>query len=916
MIQSNSTLDILVGGQRVDILDRSSINLRMNNVVYDPTEINNTQAEYSFSFNLPTTPNNNKIFDYANELAKVNKFKNTYDSEVYVDGVLVFSGSLRIQSIKKGFYNVNLVNVKINTVDDIFEDMTLNQIKWNIPFIGPSSINTYNADPQSKVIFPLVSYGVFQKQPSSTQFDYDNYTSKFWLDKYTKWYYESFNPSPNLLEFIKKCFEQKGYELRGNIFQDPVIPNLYMSINLEDDQIPQYNLGNPNLGQATISCSFTNYLNKKTGQPREANYLTQSLSFPYLPVGDQYNWTTINIYDLWTEENSAVAAQDQHFLFNEGDKCIVIPASGLYKIQMNVNIRIPTQSLQGVEYGISPQNEVVQLTGTLENSLQTDMPVEVQLIRNTDNCELIHGPQQWSWVNRTGNKQQWLTAYPHENLYQSKNPTSTDPRWVSGANRSGNRTVRVQPGWSTGTRADGNSIIYNSYFGGYTPMPGEFLAYDPAVSENFVMGYSSMSNGTFSVIKNGYGWQGGEKNDSRYNCDGYYGIKLAHRGQTSTEYEKTDYNRNKLKDTVSSRLVEQQRISSLNQCIVQLEKDDILILKAITRNWGNTIYQFDCDVDLQIEAYSPQPIESIETQDRGWRSPSQFDIDLSIGQFMNNKTKIADFVNNFIKEFNLEFINEGKIVYLNKQQFDVTGSKYALDLDSRVNSADGEARLIDYPSSMEVKYKIDTEEWGFETTVPPDHINDEDWEEWGDYGYDKVVISDRDDSTEESVQLTTSYCYYDTFKILNDSDQIIGEITIPVISKYSYMIDGYSYEDSMRYDGKGLPMRYWFRGKKTPYNVLVNGKYQVALYDTTNEKDGYTLSYHQKEGSLLNTYFNISPDLSGNYLTIKCYLTSEEYRQLKGGCNVLFDSDIYIVSEIQGYDAMGLNETTLLLIKK
>ena len=113
MIQNNTTLDILINGQRVDILDRSSINLRINNVVYNPSEIKSTQAEYSFSFNLPTTPNNNKIFDYANELAKVNKFKNTYNCEVYADGILIFSGSLIIQSIKKGFYNVNLVNIKI-----------------------------------------------------------------------------------------------------------------------------------------------------------------------------------------------------------------------------------------------------------------------------------------------------------------------------------------------------------------------------------------------------------------------------------------------------------------------------------------------------------------------------------------------------------------------------------------------------------------------------------------------------------------------------------------------------------------------------------------------------------------------------------------------------------------------------------
>ena len=183
-------LDILVNGQRVDVLDRSSINLRMNNVIYNPTEINNTQAEYSFSFNLPTTPNNNKIFDYANVLSKVNKFQNIYSCEVYSDEVLIFNGSLRIQSIKKGFYNVNLVNIKINTVDEIFGDMKLNEVDWKIPFTGIGSINTHNANANSKVIFPLVSYGVFQKKPASTAYEYNSYTSKFQIDKYNKWYYD------------------------------------------------------------------------------------------------------------------------------------------------------------------------------------------------------------------------------------------------------------------------------------------------------------------------------------------------------------------------------------------------------------------------------------------------------------------------------------------------------------------------------------------------------------------------------------------------------------------------------------------------------------------------------------------------------------------------------------------------------
>ena len=178
------------------------------------------------------------------------------------------------------------------------------------------------------------------------------------------------------------------------------------------------------------------------------------------------------------------------------------------------------------------------------------------------------------------------------------------------------------------------------------------------------------------------------------------------------------------------------------------------------------------------------------------------------------------------------------------------------------------------------------------------------------------MINDRSNDTGEEIQLSTSYCWYDDFKILNDKDEEIGVIHIPVISKFSYMIDGYNYEDSMRVDGKGLPLRYWYRGKDTGFSVMVNGKYPVNIYNTYNTYNGLTLSYHNTNGTLLTKYFNLNPNLSSNYVSVKCYLNAQEYTLLKGGANVIFDSDLYIVSEIQGYDANGINQTELLLIKK
>lgn len=933
-------LDILVNGQRVDILDRSSVNLRLNNVVYNPTEINSTQAEYSFSFNLPTTPNNNRIFDHANVLAKNNKFQNVYHCEVYSDEILIFDGSLRVQSIKKGFYNVNLVNIKINTVEDIFGEMKLNEVDWKIPFTGADSINTHNEDLASKVIFPLVSYGVFQKKPISTEYDYSNYTSKFLIDQYNKWYYESFNPSANLLEFVKRLFNQKGYNVSGDIFQDKTLNNIYMSTNLADDQVPTYNLGHPNLGQATITTEFSNYTNKNTGDTNSAVFTEHNLSYPYLGFGREttFNWESVDIYDLWTSSNSKITRQEEHYMFDDFSNCIVIPADGLYKISINTNINLPSQSITAQEQypATDRSGDLEYLDVTLNNSLIDDMPVEIQLVKNQNECELIHGSLQWSLSRGDrSTKSTWYTAYPHENLYRGSNPTVSTSLYSSGTNTgrySSSTGDRNSKNDYVGSRADSTSRPSTSgsrpstsdsaRFAGYMPKNGQLLAYDPWVNENFIAGISTIGEGTPSFIKNGYSWNlnASTINNSRYNQNGYYSLSYTGRGNTLTEvWEETQFNKNQLIDAPTSSIsVAERSCSGTVSGIVELQRNDILMLKAIARHWtnenGDIFYQFDANVTLTIEAYSPRDINSIEASERTWNSSSEFDYDLQIGNFFNQETKVSDFINNFIKEFNLSYVNDGTDVYLNTQNLSINDYKYCINLDKKVK--DSESSLIEFPSYMNVKYKIDTEEWGFETTVPANKLNDADWKDYGDYGSDKVIISDRVDAEGEELQINTSYTYYDSFEVSDQEGQVTGEITIPVISKYQYMIDGYSYEQSMKVDGKGLPMRYWFRGSDTENIVQISGKYPVSVYDTKNTYDGLTLSYKNEPGTLLTKYFNISPNLSSNYLSVKCYLNAEEYQQLKNGANVLFDSDVYIVSEIQGYDAQGINQTELLLIKK
>ena len=76
------------------------------------------------------------------------------------------------------------------------------------------------------------------------------------------------------------------------------------------------------------------------------------------------------------------------------------------------------------------------------------------------------------------------------------------------------------------------------------------------------------------------------------------------------------------------------------------------------------------------------------------------------------------------------------------------------------------------------------------------------------------------------------------------------------------------------------------------------------------------LSYKTSENSILTQYFNITPYLSANYVTVEVYLTPDEYKMIKNGCMIRYDSDLYYPIELSGYDASGQNPTELKMMKK
>ena len=369
--------------------------------------------------------------------------------------------------------------------------------------------------------------------------------------------------------------------------------------------------------------------------------------------------------------------------------------------------------------------------------------------------------------------------------------------------------------------------------------------------------------------------------------------------------------------------------------MVYLRKDDVLNLFAVHRAYWNGSESIDytssINVSLDIKAATKRNYFYLKQDNYGYYSPIEFDYDLRLTNFLNNETKISEWVQGIFDAFNLETTQNGKNIWINTKKKLNWNLPVSVDIDDRVNSRNAEAVRIDYPKSMAVKYKIDTDEWGFERSVyPPEKLNDPDWKNYGDSGFTEIILNDDEYVTNTSdKQLQFSYTWYDNFNwyAVNSQFEPISEnpvtLTIPVIAKSEYMIDGYDYTDSMKHDGYGLTQRFWFRPRNSGTYVYTRTYpvENVQLYEPlnlyTNYRDVYlNLSYKTTEPSLLSEYFNITPYLSSNYVIIDVYLNPEEYKAIKNGCAVAFDSDVYLPVEINGYDASGQNPTELKLLKK
>lgn len=1009
MVTNNHYIELYINKELVELESQESLGIRINNVLFNPTKTSTTQAEYSFSFQIPSTPQNDRILNYANTLSKANKFHARYSSQLYADGNVIFDGSLTVQKYDASNkqYTCNLVNIKINTIDEIFGDKVMTDLKWEIPFNGATTINTVNNNRSTKYYFPFLSYGVFQKVPESSDEVGNNYTSKFVIDKYNRFWVETFYPSLNVMETLRKAFENmtdedgNRYVIGGSAFSDQNISNIFASCNLADEQVPIYNLGNPLFGECDISATYTT----------DGTGYQQELEYPYFQVygvgatsdgitsDTQYNYSSVDIHRPLA--GTGVTVNSPTYMFDPGEHVVVIPADGWYRIELSATTTLNTTgNITAAQHLFDPVTREFSYEDlTLPVGLYEITPVEIQLVRNyDDNIELIKGKHNRKYYNgnpndeyyeisgsRRENITDWLTCCPHEDPYNAINPTEqNDLTFKNTTSRLGgkrttsntNMTPDENGNYSSGnndTSESGNfsgrrggtrggswegsrnterkwsyanlGYVYQDFYLG-DGANDACMAFDQAVTEGFICGISSMSSGITSVMKNGYSWSKSNSTlgESFYGSNNYDHIyREAETGEIIQEHIDFDFNSNTYINAPTNRCkINGNTIDGFVSCMVWLNRNDIIEPVVIHRGYeteiGNpVIYQTTTNLHFKVQAFSTATRQNIKAGRKNMYyqaglTPSsaytEFPVNLNLFNFTNRETKVSEWINNVVNAFNLEVVQDGYNIDFNINRGVKKTINYAIDVDSRVNNNEVQTEYISYPREMSVKYKISIDEYGFEYSVPQEHINDEDWYDYGDSGY--TIINLSDDSYETSTQNTQtnfSYTWYVpfTWKQVN-WDETSGYVEtdlsattqFPVIENSEYMADGYGYDDAMKHDGYSLTQRFWFRqGMSSEYVYLADHQHQmVFLTYPTNSYDGFHLSYKDTEKSIVSEYFNVAPMLSSNYLTMDVYITPQEFQEIKGGAMIHFDDDLYYTSEINGYDPSGGNPTTLKLIKK
>lgn len=155
-------------GREIDYNKEEDFSIKLNRVADDLQDIEARYGEFSYSFSLPRTRNNEEIFEFAGIPHVKNIFKvNPIDIKVYNNDLLILVGQLELQEIEADKYNCVFYSKLTQLIDDITdknmqEISVCPKIEWAYEdTIRGHIASGYTDCDETPYQFPLIFYNTF-----------------------------------------------------------------------------------------------------------------------------------------------------------------------------------------------------------------------------------------------------------------------------------------------------------------------------------------------------------------------------------------------------------------------------------------------------------------------------------------------------------------------------------------------------------------------------------------------------------------------------------------------------------------------------------------------------------------------------------------------------------------------------------
>lgn len=911
-------VELYINNQLCDIEKPSNLGVRLNKELLNPTEFTSKDTTYSYTIKLPFSKNNNKIFNYADNEEVKNKFNYNYIAQLYIDGVKIFDGKFKLTSIENNEYKGNLYIAFKKSIKEIFGDKKLNQNgEWWIDTKNnwTDTIKFYNTNAKNEIqpcIFPLTLYGLLPKSSSGFKTVYGDkiskYTDKDLMDSWTRLGMEDFMPSINVLDCVKKIFNNNGYVIDGTAFGDTRLTNLYMSYkNPSDYSGNTFNYYDSQKFRVAGSWSTDtdgklDFFNANYGFKNEINDKTYFVCDVFggkqnkiKTLEDSGSMITYMTDSEITKFEAGCTGSDEKF-WQYSLHHIMINRSGYYRIKFkgdlflkhNTGGPLDSNGLATIKFFNGNVTETVKYRGLSHSVNNFDtMRFELQLIRDYGDGDFNISDMTVAGFKGKPN----ISTDKAEELYNSKFPEENKLQIID---HSVNKNFICGLGWGNvrgglknpKATSQSNSMVIDRKYSWNTDFSENYKIFDNYKADKYWHYGGYWNNGTYTT-----GWYEKYKNDDACSITGdgyeenYCNDKLV---------SEADYDGNMLNYRISG--------NGEVSCIVYLEKGERLNIVYVTDAGEKSDYSDDYGIvcadvnyDLSCELLSEDKyLTTLSNWNYAAESANTHPLQINLINFLDSDTKTDDFINELVKCFNLRLIQTNEKTFeLNSEELKIVMPKPIIDIDDRASIMNRANEPLGLPKSLKLGFTIDVDEAGY---------NLSNYESGG--GEFNIGTIDGD-TTEQTTKF--SYNWYYPIKYKPDT-AVTATFELPIISNYeAYKGNSDDYEEMQQKLYTQKAYRFWYYKDLLNNGSITVDKKDLCIADVINEYNtdaSNILTFKNEPNTIMSNYFKLIMSNDTNYTEIETYLKPYEYEQLDGTHLVHLNGDLYYCSKIEGYEPL------------